>query len=305
MPTPASDFVIDRGLVAALLHEQHPDLSHLPLGERFEGWDNVSIRLGEELLVRLPRRSLSIALSRHEHRILPNVAPGLEIAVPVPVRIGEPSPTFEAPWSVVPWIPGHPAPTTGSLGAEQAVRLGVALRRVHAVHPGDLPCSPHRGHPLSTRLEAVSKQLRRAHANGALSDVELTRALEAWSLFAAVRVDEPSVLIHGDLHPNNIVVRDGVVVALIDWGDVTPGDRAADLSIGWSLFDPVERRELWRAYRNVGPSTLDRARGWALRLAALWLTEASDIEGALIAGQRTIRRVLADRRTDGPGSAFR
>ena len=91
---PPADVVVDRLLVQALLHEQHPDLAHLVPVKVAEGWDNALFRLGDELAVRLPRRAASAVLIEHEQRWLPQLSARLPVPVPVPVRVGVPSPMF-------------------------------------------------------------------------------------------------------------------------------------------------------------------------------------------------------------------
>jgi len=84
---PDAEVAIDIGLVRALLGEQHPDLASLPLVEAGEGWDNKLFRLGDELVVRLPRRQLAARLIEYEQRWLPALAPHLPLPVPAPVRV--------------------------------------------------------------------------------------------------------------------------------------------------------------------------------------------------------------------------
>jgi aminoglycoside phosphotransferase (APT) family kinase protein len=65
---PPAEVTIDRSLVVALLQEQHPNLAHLPVIEIAEGWDNKLFRLGDDLLIRVPRRAASSALIEQEQR---------------------------------------------------------------------------------------------------------------------------------------------------------------------------------------------------------------------------------------------
>jgi aminoglycoside phosphotransferase (APT) family kinase protein len=63
--------------------------------------------------------------------------------------------------------------------------------------------------------------------------VRRTRA----AALAAPRWAEPPVWVHGDLHPANILVRRGRISGVLDFGDLTAGDPAADLSVRWMLHD--------------------------------------------------------------------
>ena len=100
---PAADIDISVGLVRRLLAAQQPDLAHLPVTVMANGWDNMSCRLGDDLLVRLPRRAAAAELVRHEQRWLPLLAPQLPLPVPAPVREGRPGPGYSWPWSIVRW----------------------------------------------------------------------------------------------------------------------------------------------------------------------------------------------------------
>lgn len=56
-------------------------------------------------------------------------------------------------------------------------------------------------------------------------------------------------MVHADLNPSNILVRDGAVVAVVDIGNAGSGTRATDLTtLQWYTFqDPLDgaRRRLW------------------------------------------------------------
>lgn len=98
---PAAEIDIDADLVRALLDDQHPDLAGEPIRLVANGWDNVLFRLGEELVVRLPRRALAVPLVLHEQRWLPQLAPRLPLPIPAPVRVGLPGTGFPWPWEVL------------------------------------------------------------------------------------------------------------------------------------------------------------------------------------------------------------
>jgi aminoglycoside phosphotransferase (APT) family kinase protein len=66
-----SETEITAELVHDLLQEQHPDLAGLAIREVVGGWDNQMWRLGDELVVRMPRTERAPDLQRKECRWLP------------------------------------------------------------------------------------------------------------------------------------------------------------------------------------------------------------------------------------------
>jgi aminoglycoside phosphotransferase (APT) family kinase protein len=290
MGTPAAEVDVDVPLVRALLHDQHPDLAGLPLAVAANGWDNVIVRLGDELAVRLPRRAAAAALIEHEQRWLPEIARRVApvAPVPVPVRTGRPALGFPWSWSIVPWFPGVPVGER-RVGAPVAEALAAFVELLHAPAPPDAPVNPVRAVPLATRSDAVLTRL-------ASEDVPRGRELAAvWRTAAALPAHAaPPVWVHGDLHPFNVLVEptaDGRdrLSAVVDFGDVTAGDPAVDLATAWLTFDR-EARRVFRAHVTADDDTWQRARGWAVSIASA-LSLSGDRTFRLVA-HRAIGEVL-------------
>jgi aminoglycoside phosphotransferase (APT) family kinase protein len=106
--------------------------------------------------------------------------------------------------------------------------------------------------------------------------------------------DGPPLWLHGDLHLGNLIVRDGAVAAVIDFGDLTGGDPATDLAIAWMLFDPALRRRFRDALGGVDAVTWRRAAGNALAHGLACLAGSADEPAMARLGRRTIDAVLAD-----------
>ncbi len=289
---PAADIDISPALVTALLEEQHPDLARLVPVQSAEGWDNVLFRLGDELAVRLPRRAVAASLIEHEQRWLPQLAARLPLAVPVPVRIGTPSRLFAWPWSIVRWLPGtsllHSSLADTSAATAVLEQLFLAL---HQPAPIDAPTNTYRGVPLASRTEALHGHLRQLEGI-----IEREAVLRVWEQVVSTRSwPGPPVWLHGDLHPGNLLVEAGRLSGLIDFGDLTSGDPATDLSVLWML--PSEIRARFNAWSGIG-ADVDalkmRARGWALALGLAYLAHARDDEAEAALGRRTISAGLSD-----------
>lgn len=279
--TPAAEVAVDADLVRRLLAAQHPDLADLPLAEAASGWDNVMFRLGDELAVRLPRRRVAAPLIATEQAWLPEVAAGLPLAAPVPLRTGAPGDGFPWTWSVIPWLEGDTADLALPDAAQGAV-LGGFFRALHVPAPVYAPRNPYRGVPLVDRADSFQAQLDNLADK---TDLITGPMLDLWRAGAATPVDVAPTWLHGDLHPRNVLVRDGRISAVIDWGDMAQGDRASDLAAVWMLLPDRAAREEAIALSGASEATWIRARGWAVWYGAILLSTglANDPRMATIA----------------------
>jgi aminoglycoside phosphotransferase (APT) family kinase protein len=280
--------------VRVLLREQHPELASLPLVQVGEGWDNYLFRLGEELAIRLPRRTIAAPLILNEQRWLPALAARLTLRVPAPLRIGVASSAFPWPWTVVPWLEGAPADMDAALDARHmAIDLGRFLRELHRPAPPDAPRNPWRGVPLAERASIVHKSMTQVGDR-----IDPQPLIRIWQeAVEAPRWPGPPLWLHGDLHPGNLLVRDGRLSAVIDFGDLTAGDPASDLSVAWMLL-AARDREAFRAACSQGDAIDDdtwvRARGWALTLGLAYLAHSRDHPRWRAVAERTIDAVLEE-----------
>lgn len=253
-------------LIRALLQEQHPDLARLELREVDGGWDNQMWRLGEDLAVRMPRTPRAPGLLRTEQRWLPVLAGRLPLPVPVPVRAGQPSARFGQTWTIARWVSGEPADHSPITSPDAAGTLAGFLRALHVPAPAEAPASPDRGVPLATLQDgfhhACSVIACHPAAVAARRVWEQASAAPAWG--------QAPVWLHADLHPANVVVRDGTLGGVIDFGDLSSGDPATDLSAAWLLLPAGAAAPFFAAYAAADSATIQRARGWAV-LRALHL----------------------------------
>jgi aminoglycoside phosphotransferase (APT) family kinase protein len=286
MHTPAADIPIDESLVARLLGQQHPDLAGEHLRLVTNGWDNVLYRLGERLVVRLPRRLVAAELVEHEQHWLPVIARRVSVEVPAPVRIGRPSPEFPYPWSIVAWLDGELASDSGD--RLFAADLAQFVRELHTDAPPDAPLNPVRGVPLAARDTALRSRLESGLVPNAAELAELWdrgRAAATW--------DRPPRWLHGDLHPANLLLRGGHLSAVLDFGDVCGGDPATDLATAWLSFDATGRAEFRDALDYDDPTWL-RAAGWAVLLGTALVTNSADNPAMQRIGDRAVAELLLD-----------
>lgn len=286
---PAAEVDITAELVHALLRAQHPDLADLPLAPLAFGWDNVLFRLGEELIIRLPRRQVAVRLIESELRWLPVLAPRLPLPIPTPVRAGAPGDGYPWPWTIVPFFPGASMAETPPADAEAgALALGAFLKALHLPAPPDAPVSPVRGVALAQRTEVVRTRIERLHGV-----IDVARANAVWDrCVLAPEWPGPPLWLHGDLHPANIIVHAGRVSAVVDFGDLTGGDPATDLALAWMTIDAPLRPTFRRAACGCDDATWARARGWALSFALALLAGSADNPEMRRVGERTLFAAL-------------
>jgi aminoglycoside phosphotransferase (APT) family kinase protein len=297
---PAAEVEVSADLVRRLLADQHPDLARLPVEFLANGWDNELYRVGDGLVARLPRRALGAQIIKNEQRWLPGLAPRLPLPIPHPERTGVPACGYPYSWSVVPYLPGVPAAASSFDPAAAAAAVGGFLGALHVPAPADAPANPFRGVPLAERASTFAGNL--ALLTG---QVDRDAVLRAWvAALTAPGYDGPPVWLHGDLHPANILVNDGQVSGVIDFGDITAGDPASDLSVAWMLLPPDGHAIFWSAYQAAsgpggGPASdalRARARGWALNFAVVFLAHSEDNPVLRQVGRRTLRAVLGNQR---------
>lgn len=254
---------ITAGLVRDLLRDQHPDLAELPLREVDGGWGNQMWRLGSELAVRIQRMDSDPENQLKERRWLPLLAPRLPLPVPVPVRSGEPSERFPKLWTVMTWVPGLPL-DHGSItrGEHAADALAAFLRALHVEAPADAPVGTERGAHPQDCTGGFDHFIGSVDEDAIGGDVPDVRAVWADAVAAPAWEGRP-VWVHGDLHPANVVVADGTLAGVVDFGDLFAGDPAWDLTAAWLLLPAGAAAGFFAAYAQADEATIRRARGLA------------------------------------------
>ena len=282
MAHPPAEVTLTVEDVDRLIASQHPSLRG-PLELVAHGWDNDLFRLGDDLAVRLPRRQLAAPLIEHEQRWLPRIAERMPVPIPAPVALGVPTETYPWAWSIVPWFGGRGASESDAASRDAiAEQLADALLALHTPAPPDAPANPYRGVPLADRDGVVRERLAPHPALLAVWEAALTTP--AWS--------GPRLWLHGDVHPGNVLIEGGRMSALIDFGDLTSGDPANDLSAAWLFFTATGRARFRARFGDrYDDATWERARGWAAAFAGIALDTPEHGFGAL--GAHALRELTA------------
>lgn len=260
----ADEVGVSDDLVRRLLRSQLPHLATLPL-EVVEPWgtDNGIWRLGDELVVRLPRIRWATGQVGREATWLPRLAPHLPVAVPEPVAVGVPEHGYPYPWAVHRWIDGHGA-APGRIGddATFARDLADVVLALHSVSTVEAPPARNRARPLEAYDEATRLAIHRARHL-----IDAAAATAVWeTALAAPPHEGPPVWVHGDLE-GNCLVRHGRLCGLVDWGSACAGDPAVDLQVVWSpLFDERSGQAFLDAV-GADAASIARSRGAAINQA--------------------------------------
>jgi aminoglycoside phosphotransferase (APT) family kinase protein len=258
------EVAVDEALVRRLLEAQQPHLADRPL-RPVEPWgtDNAIWRLGDDLVVRLPRIHWAAGQVDLEATWLPFLAPALPVDVPTPVAVGEPGCGYPHRWAVHRWIEGDgAAPDRLDDPVRFAVDLAEVVRRLRALPVAGAPEARNRARPLAAYDEATRRAIQRA---GHLVDAAAATAVWEEALAAAPHAGPP-VWVHGDLE-GNCLLRAGRLRGLVDWGSACAGDPAVDVQVVWSpLFTEASRRAFLDAL-DVDAATLARSRGAAINQA--------------------------------------
>jgi aminoglycoside phosphotransferase (APT) family kinase protein len=285
-------------LVARLLAAQFPQWADLPIKPvPSDGTQHALYRLGEDMVVRLPRIEDADGQARKEFQWLPLLAPRLPLAIPAPLVMGNPADGYPWHWSIYRWFEGDTA-TTGRIANthQAAADLGRFIAALQHVDPADGPSSG-RGRSLAERDPYTRTAI--ASLDGMIDAGAATAAWES-SLLAPAWESGP-VWTHGDLFPSNILVKDGRLSAIIDFGDAGLSDPACDMLGAWS-FLPVHVHDVFRAELSVSEATWVRGRGWALSIALLALKyfQGADVPIVHVA-TKVVHEALADHKRSGNG----
>ena len=286
---------INAVLVSQLIASQFPQWSHLPIKPvELSGWDNRTFHLGSDKSVRLPSAEGYVAQVEKEHRWLPTLAPLLPLPIPVPLVQGAPGHGYPWPWSVYQWLEGKNATLERITDvSEFAISLAKFLRALQQIDAVDgPPAGEHnffRGGPLTTYDTETRETIAEL-----VEEVDTDAATEVWETAVNATWHGVPVWIHGDVAPGNLLIKNGRLSAVIDFGCSGVGDPACDLVMAWTFFSG-ESREAFCAALGLDQATWARARGWALWKALITLADHLHSNPAKAAeARRVISEILAD-----------
>lgn len=279
-PLHEDEIEIDLPLARALVDAAVPHLANRPLRPLdVSGSTNALFRLGDDLLARLPRQPGGSAEADKEVRWLPHVAAALPVATPKVVAVCKPDLGYPESWSVVRWTDGETpdVPVVGPDGVADGLArdlarvvgaLGTALVPPEALT--DPALRGYRAEPLAA-MDATTRAYLAGCREVPGLDLDLDACLQVWEAAMALPGGGEAVAprwLHGDLLAENLLVRDGRLAGVLDFGGLSVGDPTVDLIVAWEVLDPP-RRELFRAILDIDEVTWLRGRAWALAIALM------------------------------------
>lgn len=257
-------------LVHRLVATQFPHWAHLPIKPvEFGGWDNRTFHLGEQMSVRLPSDAEYAPSVEKEQKWLPKLAPLLPFPIPTPLALGNPTEEYPWHWSIYQWLDGEAA-SKGHINdlSQFATDLAKFLKAIQQVNASNGPHNFYRG---SSPLSIYNAEIQQALA---LLDgkIDTSTASALWNEALASTWQHAPLWFHGDIAVGNLLIKNGKLSAVIDFGSMGVGDPACDLAIAWTLFEGKSRQG-FRTSLELDEETWKRGRGWALWKALIVYAE--------------------------------
>ncbi len=291
----ADEIDADVSLVSRLLAAQFPRWAALPLKRvASAGTDNAIYRLGSDMCVRLPRRPSAAGQVEKEGRWLPMLTP-LPLTIPRPLGLGKPDAGYPWHWSVTSWIDGETATMDRIADPMQAAAtLAQFIKALQAIDPTDGPPSGPQNHFRGVPLVEMDATTREAIGN-LRAEIDTGAANAVWeAALGAPAWADPPVWVHGDIQSGNLLARQGRITAVIDFGLLSVGDPACDLTVAWMLLSD-DTRAAFRTAMSVDDAMWARGRGWALYAGVIALDYYRETNHALAATcRRAIGEVIAE-----------
>ncbi|MEL6724831.1 MAG: aminoglycoside phosphotransferase family protein [Pseudomonadota bacterium] len=280
-------------LAQRLVADQFPEFSELSIEPVASGGtDNAIFRLGPDLSLRLPKRLDAVGQVEKEQIWLPRLSP-LPLRIPKPVKQGAPSQGYPHPWSIYDWCPGSPLFESAPKDWPETVdQLAEFLKVLQSKDTMGAPKSGAQNHFRGVELERRDP-LTRGAIDGVSDLYDAATMTSVWETsFAAPKFAAEPVWLHGDLQGGNLLVAQGQLAAVIDFGLSGIGDPACDLIVAWSVL-PAAVRSRFRVLMDCDDAMWQRGKGWALSVAVIALDYYRDRNARLSAiSRQTIEAVL-------------
>ncbi|MBM7690828.1 aminoglycoside phosphotransferase (APT) family kinase protein [Peribacillus deserti] len=285
---------INVDLVVRLIKEQFPQWADLEISPvKFSGNDNRTFHLGDHMSVRLPSAACYAAQVEKEQKWLPILANQLSLPISIPLAKGDPSDEYPWAWSINKWLEGETVSPGNINDINQFARdLGIFLIELQSIDASGGPLAGehnfYRGGPLSIYDEESREAIEN---NKDIFNEHLLK--EIWELALDSNWNSNPVWVHGDIAPGNLLVKDGILCAVIDFGILGVGDPSCDAAMAWTFFDDNSRK-IFKSVLKMDEETWNRARGWALWKALITYNGNKNSNKAIAEESYKIIKIIVD-----------
>jgi len=269
-------------LAQNLINSQFPNWKHLPIKPvEQSGWDNCTFHLGDEMTIRLPSKEEYAPQILKEYNLLSFLSKYLSLKITTPLALGKPNKDYPWHWSINNWIDGETVSTEKVINLNKFAKdLGQFLVEFQNIpaEKGPIagPHNFHRGGDLSVYNDEMCLALPKIKN---LTEQETATSL--WKEALSSHWKSKPVWVHGDFATGNILLKDGELNAVIDFGCMCVGDPACDLAIAWNFFTG-DAREVFKQIMKLDESTWVRALGWTLWKTLCWPIQGTDARRILV-----------------------
>lgn len=281
-------------LVARLINEQFPEWSDLAIRPvKFSGNDNRTFHLGEHMSVRLPSAAAYAPQVEKEQMWLPKLSEKLSLPISTPLAKGNPSEEYPWPWSINKWIEGETLSHKNINDLNQfANDLGTFLVELQSIDASGGPFAGEHNFHRGGSIAVYDEESRYAIENNK-DRLNEEMLIEIWNLALDSQWNSEPVWVHGDIAPGNILVKDGELCAVIDFGILGVGDPACDAAMAWTFFDENSRK-IFKNALKMDDETWNRARGWALWKALITFERNKNSNHATAEESYRVINIIAD-----------
>ncbi|MED1557002.1 aminoglycoside phosphotransferase family protein [Bacillus paramycoides] len=255
---------INTELAKRLVQEQFPEWAHLEIKPvKFSGHDNRTFHLGKQMSVRLPSDAAYVPQVEKENKWLPILSKEITLPISSPIAKGNPSAEYPWPWSINKWIEGETVTKENVHNLNEfATDLGSFLVELQSIDASNGPKAGAHNFYRGGLMSVYDEEARVAIENN--KDVfDETLLKHLWDLALRSTWERTPVWVHGDIAPGNLLIKDGKLCAVIDFGILGIGDPACDAAMAWTFFDK-NSRNVFKEVLCMDEETWNRARGWAL-----------------------------------------
>ncbi|MFO2485856.1 aminoglycoside phosphotransferase family protein [Legionella pneumophila serogroup 9] len=257
-------FIIDEKLVCRLIASQFPHYSNLPVKPvAVGGWDNRTFHLGKDMLVRLPSAEQYELQVEKEQQWLPQLASLLPVPIPTPLAKGMPGEGYPWKWSIYRWLEGETIVSANLSNLNEIAKdLATFLTAFHQIDSSGGPKPGMHSFYRGGDLKIYDPETRQA-IDYLKGKIDTDHATEIWETALNTSWQGTPVWVHGDISAGNLLVKNGKLCAVIDFGQLSVGDPACDLAITWTLF-AGDSRKIFREMLALDKGTWFRGQAWAL-----------------------------------------